>query len=216
MSHWSEQHVAFLRSVTPEIADVPIYLLKVDESAIEWNNAWMACFSPLADLRSQPELERLGLWRGRGICIVVRSDFESWSNRCRIGTSLHEAAHAIEYLSQQDDALCPLENLSPVARELLDGSESELLQNAGIDARALSREQHGADFVRLCLHLHRRAASEMMISPGDLQFLHGAYSLGSEKYEAVAASLAGELAMSKNLNLLRLKDPPAAFLELFQ
>ena len=212
--HWSEPFIQFIRRVIPEIADVPLYVLQTDEHPIEWYPEWMAIFSPLADLRAQPTLERLELWRGRGICIRVRDDFAAWSARCQAGTLLHEMAHAIEHISQ-GGAFPSMADLSPVAREMLNGVESEILQDAGIDARALIRSQHGADFVRLSMHLHQRARAEVHLVAADLQFLHVAYSLGSEKYDDVVSSLSGELAMSRNLNLLRLKDPPAAFRALF-
>lgn len=213
--HWSDTYIQFLRSVVPEICDVPIYLLKVDESAVEWNNAWMAAFSPLADLQAQTTLESLGLWRGRGVCIRVRDDFEAWSPRCKAGTLLHEMSHALEWLSQ-DGALATAAELSPVARELLQGNESEILQDAGICRNDLIRGQHGADFVRLSMHLYWRARQQVVLSPADLQFLHGVYSLGPERYADVTEALSAELAMSRNLNLRRLREPPEAFLRLFR
>lgn len=155
--HWSAPFVQFLRQVIPEI-DVPIYLLRNDEHPVEWLPHWLAIFSALSDLRAQSTLESLGLWSGRGCCIIVRDDFAAWSTRCQCGTLLHEAAHAIEHIIQ-GDAFPPLAGLSAVAREMLDGSESELLRAEGIDRNDLIREQHGADFVRLCCHLHQRAAT---------------------------------------------------------
>jgi hypothetical protein len=212
--HWSQSYVAFLRSVVPEIAATPLYILKVDESAIEWNNAWMASFSALGDLKAQSTIENLGLWQGRGICIRVRDDFESWSNRCRLGTLLHELGHGLEFLIQ-DDALCPMADLSPVAREVLTGNESELLAEVGICRNALIRGQHGADFVRLGFHLYWRARKQVVLCPNDLQFLHSIYSLSPERYEDAVEALAYELARSVNLNLRMLKAAPAAFLRLF-
>ena len=211
--HWSDSYVQFLRKIVPEL-DVPIYLLRNDEHPVEWEPHWLAIFSPLADLKAQSTIESLGLWSGRGCCITVRDDFAAWSARCQAGTLLHEMAHAIEHISQ-GDAFAPLAQLSPVAREMLDGSESEILQDAGIDARALIRSQHGADFVRLCCHLHQRARAEMHIVAADLQFLHGGYSLSPERYEDAVEALRHELARSHNLSLLRLREAPAAFLELF-
>ena len=212
--HWSQPFIQFIRSVVPEIGDVPLYVLKVDESAVEWQSHWMACFSPIADLRAQPVFESLGLWAGRGICIHVRDDFNTWAPRCQFGTLLHELAHAIEFLSQQD-ALCPMADLSPVAREMLNGCESELLAEVGICRNDLIAEQHGADFVRLSMHLFWRARQQVVLSPADLQFLHGAYSLGPERYADVAEALSSELARSLNLNLTRLREAPDAFERLF-
>ena len=211
--HWSDSYVRFLRTIIPEL-DVPLYVLRNDEHPIEWSPEWMACFSPLADLKAQSTLEAMELWRGRGIAIVVRSDFQSWSVRCQCGTLLHEMAHAIEHIIQ-GDAFPPLAELSPVAREMLDGSESELLRAEGIDRNDLIRSQHGADFVRYAAHLHVRARAEMHIVALDLQFLHGAYSLPPGRYDDVVASLSHELARSRNLNLTRLRQAPVAFLELF-
>ena len=213
--HWSAPFIRFLRTVISELADVPLYLLRNDEHPIEWSPEWMACFSPLADLKAQSTIESLGLWSGRGCCIIVRDDFAAWSTRCQAGTLLHEMAHAIEHIIQ-GDAFPPLAELSPVAREMLDGSESELLRAEGIDRNDLIRSQHGADFVRLSMHLHQRARAEMHIVAADLQFLHGAYSLSPDRYDDVVASLSHELAMTRNLNLTRLREAPAAFLELFQ
>ena len=210
MTHWSSSHVAFLRQVAPEI-DVPLYLLRVDESSIEWQDHWLACFSPLSDLRSQTALESLGLWAGRGVAITVRDDFSAWSQRCQCGTLLHELSHGLEHLSQPDALAI---ELTPIAREWLKTGEQKMLTDAGIDRNTLIRGQHGAEFVRICCHLHKRASSEMMISPGDLQFLHGAYSLGSERFEAVTEALSSELARTRNLNLTRLREPPEAFTEL--
>ena len=212
--HWSDSYVQFLRKIVPEL-DVPIYLLRNDEHPVEWEPHWLAIFSPLADLKAQSTIESLGLWSGRGCCIIVRDDFSAWSARCQAGTLLHEAAHAIEHISQ-GDAFAPLAELSPVARELLNGVESEILQDAGIDARALIRSQHGSDFTRLAMHLYWRAKSEMYLAPMDVQFLHRAYSLPPERYDDVVASLSHELAMTRNLNLTRLREAPAAFLALFQ
>ena len=212
--HWSAPFIRFLRTIIPEL-DVPLYVLRNDEHPIEWSPEWMACFSPLADLKAQPTLESLGLWNGRGCCVTVRNDFESWSTRCQCGTLLHETAHAIEHIIQ-GDAFPPLAELSPVAREMLDGSESELLRAEGIDRNDLIRSQHGADFTRLAMHLYWRARSEMYLTASDLQFLHGAYSLSPDRYDDVVASLSHELARSRNLNLTRLREAPAAFLALFQ
>ena len=80
----------------------------------------------------------------------------------------------------------------------------------------LPPKEHGADFVRLSMHLHQRARAEMHIVAADLQFLHGAYSLSADRYEDVVASLSHELAMTRNLNLTRLREAPAAVLALFQ
>ena len=214
MTHWSESHVAFIRQIVPELAHVPLYLLRNDESDTEWEPSWMAAFSPLADLQSRGPLESLGLWRGRGICIVVRDDFETWSPRTQAGTLLHEVAHGIEHLNQPE-ALASMEALSPIALEILNGCESELLLAAGIDRNALIRGQHGADFVRLGFHLYWRARKQVVLCPNDLQFLHSIYSLSPERYEDAAAALAYELARSVNLNLLRLREAPAEFLRLF-
>ena len=213
IGHWSEPFVQFLRQIVPELADVPMYLLRNDESATEWEPHWLAVFSPLADLRAQPTLESLGLWSGRGCCVTVRNDFESWSPRCQTGTLLHELAHGIEHLIQPD-ALAT--ELSPICREWLEVGESKMLADAGIDRNDLIREQHGADFVRLCCHLHQRARSEMHLTASDLQFLHRAYSIPPERYDDVVEALRHELARSRNLNLTRLREAPAAFLELFQ
>ena len=214
MTHWSEPHVAFIRQVVPELAHVPLYLLRNDESDTDWEPSWMAAFSPLADLQSRGPLESLSLWRGRGICIVVRDDFETWSPRCKIGTLLHEVAHGIEHLNQPE-ALASMEALSPIALEILNGCESELLLAAGIDRNALIRGQHGADFVRLGFHLYWRARKQVVLCPNDLQFLHSIYSLSPERYEDAVEALAYELARSVNLNLLRLREAPAEFLRLF-
>ena len=215
MNHWSDSYVRFLRTIIPEISDVPLYVLQTDEHPIEWEPYWMAMFSPLSDLRAQPTLESLGLWSGRGICIRVRDDFAAWSARCQAGTLLHEMAHAIEHISQ-GDAFPSMADLSPVAREMLNGVESEILHNEGISRNNLIRSQHGADFVRLSMHLFWRAKSEMYLAPMDVQFLHRAYSLPPARYEDVVEALSHELARSRNLNLLRLRESPAAFLELFQ
>ena len=212
--HWSASYVAFLRSVVPEISDTPIYILTASESGAEWQPSWQACFSPLGDLRAQSVLESLGLWQGRGAAIVVRSDFASWSDRCKAGTLLHELSHVIEFLSQPA-ALVDAADLSPVALELLSGCESEILRDAGICPNDLIRGQHGAGFVRMCCHLHQRARHHIALSPADLQFLHEIYSLGSDRYDAVQESLSAELARSHNLNLLRLREAPAEFTRLF-
>ena len=214
MTHWSESHVAFIRQIVPELAHVPLYLLRNDESDTEWEPSWMAAFSPLADLQSRGPLESIGLWRGRGICIIVRDDFESWSPRTQTGTLLHEVAHGIEHLNQPE-ALASMEALSPIALEILNGCESELLLAAGIDRNALIRGQHGADFVRLGFHLYWRARKQVILCPNDLQFLHSIYSLSPERYEDAVEALAYELARSVNLNLLMLREAPAEFLRLF-
>lgn len=213
--HWSAKYIEFLRGIVPELNGTPVYILTAGEAAAEWLSEWLACFSPLTDLQAQPVLERLGLWQGRGICIRVRDDFPSWSNRCQFGTLLHEAAHAIEFLNQPN-ALCPVADLSPVAREMLDGCESDLLAEAGICRNELMKAQHGPDFVRLAIHLYWRAKTEIALSPADIQFLHKAYSLGPERYEAVTEALKHELARSRNLNLMRLREAPEAFTELFR
>ena len=212
--HWSDSYVRFLRTIVPEIA-VPLYVLKASEAATDWEPHWMAVFSPLADLKAQSTIESLGLWCGRGICIQVRDDFSTWSTRCQCGTILHEMAHGIEHIIQ-GDAFPSMADLSPVAREMLNGVESEILADAGIDARGLIREQHGPDFVRLSMHLHQRARAEMHIVAADLQFLHAIYSLSPNRYEDAVEALRHELAMSRNLNLTRLRESPAAFLALFQ
>ena len=212
--HWSDSYVQFLRKIVPEL-DVPIYLLRNDEHPVEWEPHWLAIFSPLSDLRAQSTIESLGLWRGRGICIIVRDDFAAWSQRCQCGTLLHEAAHSIEHIIQ-GDAFAPLAQLSPVAREMLNGVESEILHNEGISRNDLIRGQHGPDFIRLSMHLHQRARGEMHIVAADLQFLHAIYSLSPERYEDAVEALRHELARSRNLNLLRLREAPAAFLALFQ
>lgn len=212
--HWSDSHIEFICRIVPELSDTPIYVLRIDESPMEWDDQWMAAFAPLADLQAQTALEQLGLWQGRGICIRVRDDFETWSNRCKAGTLLHEVAHGIEHLSQ-DDALCPMASLSPVAREMLTGSESQILQEAGISRNDLIREQHGPDFVRYAMHLFWRARTQIPLAASDVQFLHGAYSMGSERFEAVTEALSYELARSRNLNLTRLREAPEAFMEMF-
>ena len=214
IAHWSDSYVRFLRTIIPEISGTPMYLLRNDEHPVDWQSHWRACFSPLGDLQAQTTLERLGLWQGRGICVRVRGDFQMWSNRCKAGTLLHELSHGIEHLSQ-GDAFPPLAELSPVAREMLDGSESELLRAEGIDRNDLIRSQHGENFVRYAAHLHVRARAEMHIVALDLQFLHGAYSLSPDRYEDVVEALRHELAMTRNLNLTRLRAAPVAFLELF-
>ena len=211
--HWSDSYVKFLRQVAPELADVPIYLLRNDEHPVEWVSHWMAMFSPLSDLKAQSTLERLGLWSGRGVCVIVRNDFAAWSTRCQAGTLLHEMSHGIEHITQPH-ALAT--ELSPICREWLEVGESKMLADAGIDRNDLIRGQHGSAFVRLCCHLHQRARGEMHLTASDLQFLHRAYSLPPERYEDVVEALRSELAMTRNLNLLRLREAPATFLELFK
>jgi len=213
--HWSAKYIEFLRRIVPELRETPLYILTASEAAAEWLPEWMAAFSPLADLQSQETLQGLGQWSGRGICIRVRDDFESWSNRCKAGTLLHELAHAIEWLSQPE-ALCPMADLSPVAREMLSGCESDLLEEVGICRSDLMKEQHGADFVRYAMHLFWRSRQEISLAASDIQFLHSAYSLPPERFEDVAAALKYELARTSNLNLLRLREAPATFTELFR
>jgi hypothetical protein len=213
--HWSSTFTTFLRKIVPEASDVPLYLLKQSESGAEWQSHWLALFGALADLKAQQTLERLGVWSGRGICIVVRDDFDVWSNRCRFGTLLHEMAHAIEFVAE-GNAFPERSELSPVARELLGGRESEILQDAGICRSNLVREQHGAEFVRYAMHLYTRARQHIPLSPADVQCFDEAYALPPSKFEAVAHSLRSELAMSKNLNLLKLRPAPQDFLRLFR
>ena len=211
--HWSAPFVQFLRAVAPELNNTPLYVLKASENATDWQPHWMAVFSQLGDLQAQQAIENLGLWSGRGCCITVRDDFETWSTRPQMGTLLHEAAHALEYLIQPD-ALAT--ELTPIAREWLETGESKMLADAGIDRNDLIRSQHGPDFVRLSMHLYWRARAEMHITAADLQFLHAIYSLPPERYDDVVASLSHELARSRNLDLTRLRESPAAFLSLFQ
>ncbi len=211
--HWSQPFIEFIRTVIPELTNVPLYVLKASEAATDWQPHWLGVFSPLGDLAAQSTLESLELWQGRGIAITLRDDFSEWSLRCQCGSLLHEAAHGLEHLIQPD-ALAT--ELSPIAREWLETGEARMLADAGINRNDLIREQHGADFVRYAAHLHVRGRSEMHLTASDLQFLHGAYSLGPEKYDDVVSSLASELVMSRNLNLLRLKDPPDEFAKLFQ
>lgn len=212
--HWSADHIGFLRDIVPELAHVPLYLLTASESGAEWQANWQAAFSPLGDLKARGPLESLGLWSGRGACIMVRSDFDQWSARCQHGTLLHELSHSLEHLAAPD-ALASLDSLSPIARELLHGDESTLLADAGICATDLIRGQHGSQFVRLSMHLYWRSRQRVVISPSDVQFLATTYSLSPVKYDAVQAALSSELAMSHNLNLLRLREAPAEFLALF-
>ena len=212
MSHWSAPFVAFLRRIIPELAVVPLYLLKASEAATDLKPHWLGMFSQLADLQAQSTLESLELWRGRGCCVLVRDDFETWSTRPRMGTLLHEAAHALEYLIQPD-ALAT--ELTPIAREWLESGESKMLTDAGIDRNDLIRSQHGENFVRYAAHLHVRARAEMHIVASDLQFLHPIYSLSPDRYEDVVEALRHELAMTRNLNLLRLRESPVAFTALF-
>jgi hypothetical protein len=212
--HWSGKHIEFIRRIVPELASTPVYILRTDETDAEWNATWMAAFSPLADLRAQMMLESLGLWLGRGICIIVRDDFETWSERCKIGTLLHELAHGIEHLNEPG-ALVSAESLSLIAREMLSVGESKLLHDEGICRNDLIRGQHGEDFVRLSMHLYWRARQRVVLCPADLQFLHGIYSLSSERYGDAVEALSSELARSINLNLLTLREAPAEFLRLF-
>ena len=145
-------HIGFIRKIVPEISGVPLYLLRSDEAATDWEPHWLAIFSPLGDLKSQSILESLGLWAGRGINIVVRSDCESWSPCCRNGALLHKSAHGLEHLA--DPAALTTE-LTPLEREMLTVGESKLLSDAGICRNDLIRGQHAQNFVRLCCHLHR-------------------------------------------------------------
>lgn len=213
-SHWSQPFVEFLRTVVPEINKTPLYVLRVNESAADWNPTWLACCSCIGDLKAKPDLEALGLWAGRGVSITVRDDFETWSPRCQAGVLLHELAHGIE---QHDypESICPMADLSPLAREVLEGNESEILATAGIERDGLLRKQHGETFIRLSMHLFWRLRTSIPLSPADLEFLHPSYSLDEDSYDDIFSALSSELAMSRNLNLLRLRQAPDEFLRLF-
>ena len=214
--HWSSEHIEFLRSVVPEIHETPIYILRASETAFGFSHSWLACTGALADLQSRPQLEALGLWSGRGAFIVVRDDFEAWSSRCQFGILLHELAHATERLTTPE-ALCDEAELCPLAARFLEIGEEALFAENGMEhGPALAREQHGPEFVRLAMHLLWRARNEMPLSAFDVQFLHADYAIGPERYEAVESSLAGELAMTRNLNLCHLREAPEAFSRLFQ
>jgi len=168
--HWSDFYLEQVRDVVPELADTPLYV-RQDTEVDERHHVphAIAFTSPICDLQLKPRVGQR--WLGRGIGIGVTAE-HWWSlpMQVRIGTLLHEVAHAITFFDSPWRR--PEPELTVGERRVIDlglRRWAELALNSlGEDSTSgkAVKEQtqprdsagsHGRDFIRCALHLQRRS-----------------------------------------------------------
>lgn len=119
--------------------------VSANQTAVKLPEKFAACTSGRLDDRLAEYLQRFGLYRGPGACIifdhrVIRADFSKLPDKQQfvygLALMIHESAHVIDGRSWQDFH----------SHSTIDRSEVEHLKYA----------PHGARFVRAALHLRHR------------------------------------------------------------
>ena len=170
-----------LRLVDPENPR-PIYLVDVatvEDKRLDAGIDWIAWTGLLIDLQLQGELEQQGRWSGRGFATLLRLDRLEHGLRFVAGCVLHEYAHHLECLVDNEHEFDEQGDSQVAAARKRVG-----LMTTEITARLMTETPkqgnqdtprwagHELPFVRACCHLSHRANQVYeSIRPGHLLFI---------------------------------------------
>jgi hypothetical protein len=206
--HWSDCDLEWLRQFVPELDEVKIYLRSELEippglhrpGALAWTSA--DC-----DMMLKPTIEASGWWAGRGAAIVVSEEWHGLPCEQRLGILLHETSHILLRFGSWHKT--EFNAIDAILHQ--PGGYQRLVAAFGFEDEqsAWAKEQHGADFVRIGLHLQRR--SQMPLQ---------AIGLFADQYdspdpEQCLQALNAELCMGGDLMTILKTDPPPVFAALF-
>jgi hypothetical protein len=215
--HWAAYHVAWLRSIIPELGSEPVYIRRADEMP-----AWMresgvvAWSSVMNDLQMRDVLTERGEWQGRGNFIGVNPSWDALPFPEQRAILLHEIAHG----------LCNYDALMRRDESEFDELELTLLQPGGVQTLAerydltlvseskVSKFSHGLRFVRCGIHLAARCWDE--ISLRDMHIFGESYALDIDSAQAAVRELMPEVRRGGHIIEILKTEPPEAFSALFE
>ena len=207
--HWSDIETEWIRQFSPELNQTRIYIRSEREipqglhppGALAWT-----CSS--ADMMLKPSLEFSGWWRGRGAAIVVSEEWHSLPYYERAGILIHEVSHIFQSFGSWDKT--EFNAIDEIIHK--PGGYEKLVAAFGFENEqsAWAKEQHGADFIRIGLHLQRRSGIP----------LHAigifAEQYGSPDYAKCLDTLNDELRTGGDLTAILKSEPPEEFTALFK
>lgn len=210
----AERMTTLARKILPDLNGQPLYVITGDEVPDLLADRGISFYSPVGDLMFRPHLERTGRWQGRGPAILIDCPPETF-----VAVAIHELAHAAEAISTP--------NADPLPE--VDDETSQRVERIFYlsPANPLTMPthtgkpkwfQHGAEFVRVALHLRYRA--ERL----GVRFTTNAAAIAGPQYGLSCGrlfdhSLGPELTtfgVERPIGDLRDIEPPAEFTELFQ
>lgn len=216
-SHWSDDHVAWLRSYIPELGDDPVYIRRADElpAAMHLPGA-LAWHSVTGDIELKPWLIERNEWQGRGRFVGLNERWHAMGPEEQNGILLHEMAHSICAFDSwawihNEDSFTDVERLL-----MAPGGADELRAQYGLPAAdpiEMERTSHGLRFVRCCLHLWARTWEE--ISLADMRVFSDRYVLTDDSMTDAVRALRPELWHGGHLIDILKSNPPAVFAALF-
>ena len=206
--HWSADHVSFVRRhFSAEIGNEPIYIRCEHESGLDPYPHGADAYTALdLDLSMKSALQARGQWYGRGFAMALPTAGQSfhrssWPTQTNL--VLHELAHHLADRPKiLDDADPPPETSSPLA--VARRADVPLFQHDNV-------YEHGPEFVRAALHIHRRASPDADI--GAMQVFHEQYR-SPQAVDALRA-LDDELRTGGNIIDIMATPAPAAFTALW-
>jgi hypothetical protein len=206
--HWSDIEVEWIRRIAPELNQTRIYIRSECEipqglhrpGALAWT-------SPSTDMLIRPVLECGGWWAGRGAAVIVCGEWHELPCDQKQGVLLHETAHVFQHFGAWDKT--EFTWLDEIIHK--PGGYEKLVALCGCEDEQTSwaREQHGADFVRLGLHLQRRSGMPLHT----LGLFADQY--GSPNPEQCLRALASELNVGADLTTILKTPAPEEFEALF-
>ena len=206
--HWTADHVSFVRRhFSAEIGNEPMYIRCEHESGLDpYPHGADAYTSTTLDLSMKNALQAHGQWCGRGFAMALPADglsFHKMSWPMQLNLCLHELCHHLADRPKiLDDADPPPETSSPLA--VARRADVPLFQHDNV-------YEHGPEFVRAALHIHRRASPDADI--GAMQVFHEQYR-SPPLYDALNA-LDDELRTGGDIVDIMATKAPAAFLALW-
>jgi hypothetical protein len=214
-----ERTEAFLRALAPRDLDgQPLYVVlrsQIDDDRVDCLNGCRAYTGFATDLHLQSWLERAGRWRGRGPAMLIY-DQKFCCETSMQATAIHELAHILERELNAFNTV-PLEEWPADSRHYLSLDYSA--QNPQ-DCRPSSEPawyQHGAEFIRVGIHLTFRAYAAGFPIGAAMPLIAGeAYGLSPihDYAEALLSEMEGF--PQPPLRSLANRPPPRAFAELFE
>jgi hypothetical protein len=154
--HWSSDHEVFIRRhFNEELGDEPIYIRSEHEAGLDpCPHACEAFTSTTLDLSMKVALQAHGRWYGRGFSVALPKDGQSFHRSSwptQLNLVLHELAH---HLADRPTTLVdadPPDDSHPLV--IAERSDVPLFRHVNIF-------EHGPEFVRAALHVHRRASPD--------------------------------------------------------
>jgi len=201
--------VNLIRSVVPDLADLPLYLVFASDLAVLSDYIDPSCDAVCGrhlDLELRSHLESRGQWQGRGAAIIARDDV---GNGALAGLILHELGHILDASLDLSEP----ESFSHIERLLeISAAVREFWNQSPTDLPAWFA--HEAVWLRNCIHLHARFEAAGMSVPLPL-VIPGHYGISScWKYHAELGDEPKRLER-ESFATIRNTKPPREFSDLW-